>query len=262
METVAKSPTKLTHKLRRLCKGRDHKELANAAGVTRQAIAQYLEGSTPGPGVLLALAKTFTVPIEWLIDDTLSWPPPNNAAVLLSDRDLMLEVARRYREEALRVIKILKIAEKTDWYAVAEKLFKSGLDWHSPERVDVPSGLLAIDYSGTLLLRCYIYDLASWQNKFHTELPGSDKYHAEDLYIQSLHDRLESLLAKNPGIGWMLLHHNMKAECEMFPDRRKQMLDSVSTVLKKIKNKEEARGANIAVVIKGNPPFPLPEEDD
>src|SRR5262245_39172137 len=55
--------------------------LARRLGVTQQRFARWAAGETlPDYRVVLALARHFAVPLDWLLDDEAAYPPPAGTA--------------------------------------------------------------------------------------------------------------------------------------------------------------------------------------
>lgn len=99
--------------------------------MSAQQVGAYLrehEPATPGPAPLLAIARHFGVPIEWLIDDSTNNKIPITAAAHLDDRTLLDEVARRKEIETITLETALRRLEEIDWSGFAAQLsqFDSG----------------------------------------------------------------------------------------------------------------------------------------
>src|SRR4051812_14306289 len=96
---------KFADKLRKIIGDRRISAVAEDAQINPGLLNNYLNrGSEPGAMTALKIAKALKVPLEWLIDDAADLPVPEQpagtqAADRLSDRELMMEVAKRHRRE-------------------------------------------------------------------------------------------------------------------------------------------------------------------
>lgn len=74
-------------------------QVAEQTGYPQGQISYFLTGKTQKPSYdfLIAVSKMMGVRLDWLLDDTLSWPPiREQAGVSLSDADRdVIELARR-----------------------------------------------------------------------------------------------------------------------------------------------------------------------
>src|SRR2546422_9662351 len=99
-----------------------------AAGLKANTISSYLaKRSIPRADIAFKIAVALGVPLDWLLDDRQGWPPPKSSTdegglQLAPDDDLMDEVARRYRIQAVGFHNDLSRAEQIDWLAVARQL--------------------------------------------------------------------------------------------------------------------------------------------
>lgn len=124
-------------KLAALTKGRSKAELSREAGLPPNAISDYINKAyLPRVDTALALAKVLEVSVDWLADDEKDFPPMKSAATaeaaLLSDEEIMVEAARRYRLEVLRVRSIVHAIRDTDWSDVAKQLYEIPMDRQLP----------------------------------------------------------------------------------------------------------------------------------
>jgi transcriptional regulator with XRE-family HTH domain len=153
-------------KLSQLAADENKARLSRAAGLPPNAINDYInKGHRPGIDNALALAKVLKVPLEWLVNDAAEWPPPESnsghQASLVSDRELMLEVARRHRLELVRTLEAVEIAQRM----IAEKTF-----------VASPTTLRFV-LSGVYRANEVFTWLNPWQvaNENHAIMPGADR---------------------------------------------------------------------------------------
>jgi len=123
---IALGVMEFTEKLKRLAERIGKAKLARAAGLPSTAVSNYLfKGQMPRADNALALARAAGVPLDWLIDEKQDWPPPKPGAVSpqgFSDEDLMREVCRRAKLEALRVSHELERLEKVNWPAFVREV--------------------------------------------------------------------------------------------------------------------------------------------
>jgi transcriptional regulator with XRE-family HTH domain len=163
---------KFTEKLAKLTEGKNKQKLGEDAGLPQTAISNYIsKGNVPRVDSALALARALNVPLEWLVDDEQDWPPPSgdtNSLTIASDDDLMREVCRRFRMEALRVVDGLDQAKETNWKELAETLRKSTypLPPSIARLARVPASLHAA------LLELHRFDPSQESYFFHDQLPG------------------------------------------------------------------------------------------
>lgn len=136
MAVMGRQLTGISEKLRAICKGMKNAEVAERVGVSQQMVSSYLTGkSTPGPNVLLSFARMAEVPLEWLADDELS-AEPKRPGEMLTDEQLMAEVARRYERESFRLYDLLNATDEIDWAKVAEQLEAHGAQDPLPPDVE------------------------------------------------------------------------------------------------------------------------------
>src|SRR3954471_10095372 len=87
-----------------------------AAGLKANTISSYLaKRSVPRADIAFKIARALDVPLDWLLDDAQGWPPPpvnKPTLAVTSDDDLMAEVRRRYRFQAVRLYAAMERAEK------------------------------------------------------------------------------------------------------------------------------------------------------
>src|SRR4051794_20444767 len=106
---------KFSEKLAKLTAGLNKSKLARAAGLPSGAVSDYINKNyVPRLDAAESLAKALNVSLAWLADDAAGWPPPAPAqgaanAALISDTELMLEIARRMR---LKQIDLLEQIER------------------------------------------------------------------------------------------------------------------------------------------------------
>lgn len=107
-----------TEKLRRLAENKNTAELCRAVGLNPTAISDYIsKGYTPRADIALKFAKALNVPLEWLVDDHLGFPAPQQGPTLdlCTDDQLMNEVSLRYARLAVEMLDKLPDLEAVDW---------------------------------------------------------------------------------------------------------------------------------------------------
>ena len=84
-------------KVRRLMAGRSAEWVAQRVGCHGITIRRIVgETQTPKVDLGLAIARFFKVPLDWLVDDSLDWPPPasEGSNIITMVRDAMLRDGR------------------------------------------------------------------------------------------------------------------------------------------------------------------------
>jgi DNA-binding XRE family transcriptional regulator len=169
-------------KLRRRVKELDlnKSKAARAVGLPESTISNYLvkEESLPRIDIALKIAKAIDVPLIWLADDSRDWPPPTSNAesslVNISDRDLMLELAKRFRLGIIDVLDGLDQVEREDWSEIKKKLdaeWREG-DPMPPAAQRLAPMLRAIESASNAQLR---YNLPYFSMANHKILPGNKR---------------------------------------------------------------------------------------
>jgi len=107
-------------KLDRLAKEKGKAKVSFQAGLPSTAISNYLsKRQIPRADAAVKIGGILGVPVEWLMDDKADWPPPDPSPkpspAQFTDRELMLEVAKRHRLAVGRVLDALDAAEKINW---------------------------------------------------------------------------------------------------------------------------------------------------
>lgn len=153
--------------------------IARKAALQPSILNNYVNrGSAPMARAALQLARALSVPLDWLIDDAQEWPPPDPkeklSPSLLSDRDLMMEVARRDRLEIIHFLECLDKAEKVDWEAIHREV--------STFRDDEPIPPTSREVMGLVVTLFYIHNqlLGRYQPEYfarhnHAAMPGADR---------------------------------------------------------------------------------------
>jgi len=175
-------------KLSRLTADRDKGKVSFEAGLTPRSISNYISRrQLPRADAATGIARALGVSVEWLVDDSCGWPPPeipsHASAMQLGDDELMLEVARRYRLAVLRLLEALDKAEKIDW-AQAEKL----------PFIDVAAASFPIVY-WLKILNLYNPDSAALAH--HEAMPGGRRP-MDDFKLANIVDRINAVMSQ-PG---------------------------------------------------------------
>jgi hypothetical protein len=194
---------------------RSRAQLAKNADLEPSVLHNYIKrDSAPMAVTALRLARAMKVPVEWLIDDAQDeWPPPDSekrggGIANASDREIMIEAARRYRRAVIDYISAQDAADKFDWKAAADELEK--LAPGEP----LPAALERAQYIWDTLNLSYVraqndYDLAEICAMEHQSLPGGNRPLAElsdaegggtfrEFTFRVDFDRFHELLAARP----------------------------------------------------------------
>jgi len=118
---------KFGEKLRELTAKINKRATSRAAGLPPNAINDYIKKNyVPRADTALALARALNVPLDWLVDETRDCPAPDHGAKPqpenLSDKELMMELVRRYQREIKRVHEHLDALQSINWEPIAAKL--------------------------------------------------------------------------------------------------------------------------------------------
>jgi hypothetical protein len=167
---------KFAEKLSRLTADENKAKISRLAELPSNAINDYInKGYTPRVDNALALARALKVPLEWLVDDSAEWPPPETDSDILgsiSDDELMFEVSKRFRPYFLDYLDAVTILESRDWSkALAYR------DWQPggpiPAEIGDLIGFLALlSQTKKRLLR---YDPNVRSFGFHNRLKGKER---------------------------------------------------------------------------------------
>jgi transcriptional regulator with XRE-family HTH domain len=178
--------------------GKNKSEVARQAGLSATAVTDYLQkGYIPRADNALALARALNIPVDWLIDDSQDFPPPDSAekpaATLLSEGQLIVELARRSRQKRAEIIDKLEQFERFDW-ADAEREFTAFPPHQDIRHSSGCNMLTGIDSLGVVLL----YWVKTFDSDFldhWTDWPpyalGRDK---EELRPGKIYERFQRLL--------------------------------------------------------------------
>ncbi len=134
-------------KIRRLTAGKNKSALAEEVGLRAAAVSDIInKGHEPKSATALKLARVLNVPLDWLVDDDRDdYPPPEQPGRSLSeydDEELMIEVATRYRREAVRLYKDLMRLDPElkethpDWDQIAAKALSTPLNQPLPPEIE------------------------------------------------------------------------------------------------------------------------------
>lgn len=177
--------------------------LARRAGVTRQQIQKYLDGSTPKPEVIHALADALGVSLDWLLnenDDRVE-PVTEDASPRLSEaspNDLIRQCSVRYEEAALVLYEAMEEEEKAEfaWSRIAMHILVP----HDPEKLHdlVTRAIARVEQLDKIIF--YVksftgcYRDFGWTSRART-LPRRTAINPEELLA-----RVDAWKKKNPGI--------------------------------------------------------------
>jgi transcriptional regulator with XRE-family HTH domain len=177
---------RFAEKLERFTREKNKAKIARAAGLPANAINEYIaKGYTPRADNALALAKALKVPLEWLVDDSRDYPPPEPVPKPtvsdLPDYDLLLELARRFRREQIETLDALASAE----HIIESKSF----DATPAELRRILQGVFAAN-------RRIPPDFTPFQfaQENHAAMPGSERPR-DDFDIERIKARVAGVLA-------------------------------------------------------------------
>ncbi len=107
---------------------------ARSVGLPANTISSYLAKpkSIPRADIALKIARAIRVPVEWLLDDDQDWPPPSlmprrDVLGVISDKELMNEVCRRYWLYLKDFEDAVSDAEKVDWERARDMAIHSSI---------------------------------------------------------------------------------------------------------------------------------------
>ena len=169
---------KITEKLSRLVEGKRLADVARLARIKPTQVRDYtVKGAPPRYDIALKLAHALNVPADWLLDDAKNFPaPPPQEKISpsdLSDRELMLEIARRFRIDFVAVIDALDQIDMENWAQIRQNLaaWREG-EPMPPEAQRVRPIVDAIENATAMQLR---YSPTYFALANHNILPGKEK---------------------------------------------------------------------------------------
>jgi len=179
--------------------GLNKSKAARAVGLHESVISNYLfrEDSLPRVDIALKIARACKVPLEWLADDNMDWPPPaENAPALykIGDRDLVFELAARWRRKQDELLLLLDQAEKMDWGKFAASL-RSYYEKKGVGQDEIIDGR-------TIVFKLITaradggegYDISRFSDRHHDAMPGSERDRSE-FDAAKINDRISKILA-------------------------------------------------------------------
>ncbi|HEY1685521.1 MAG TPA: helix-turn-helix transcriptional regulator [Tepidisphaeraceae bacterium] len=187
-------------KLKLLGDGVNKSRKARSVGLPATMISTYIaKGSIPRGDIALKMSKALDVPLEWLLDDSQNWPPPekeNKSIRAFSDGDLIAEVARRHRDIAKELLDDLAKAATIDWQKATIE-FKASLPGKPlPSHV---ARALSVLHSFELNFNRYqqSFDPIFYASVHHDELPGSERDVQDFMNITEAY----MMIADRPDVG-------------------------------------------------------------
>lgn len=212
-------------KLSKIVGDGNRSELARRAGLSSTAITDYLQkGYIPRADKAVLLARALDVPLDWLVDDERDWPPPKvdkPTAANLSDDDLMMELARRYRHLGLRCLSALEGLEKANWELGAVAIVEHPLDAPLPWELQKLTNYVIL-LSQMLYMAETEYDVRIYANLQHASLPGSDRK-PEDLNLSTIMDRYRAWALLRPHFGIVARYVDLRSESNAHPARHEEL---------------------------------------
>jgi transcriptional regulator with XRE-family HTH domain len=151
--------------------------LAQAADLTESTVSSYFtkRESMPRLDIAMKLCRVLKVPLDWLADDSQGWPPPAPSspnAAIMTDDELMAEVARRYRLQAIRIRGIVDGLKAINWEKIATALFQQKLTETPTPDIDRLFGAL-FQVSADLHFAVGAYDPRIYADQHHPQMPGA-----------------------------------------------------------------------------------------
>ncbi|QOV88435.1 helix-turn-helix domain-containing protein [Humisphaera borealis] len=209
---------KITEKLRKASAGRNKADAGRSVGLPDTAISNYIaSGSIPRADIALKLARALEIPLEWLVDDDQDWPPPTSSTQpglsIVSDNDLLHELATRYRRDIVRFLETVEHAETIPWEVVAEELLQIPLE----EGIPISLSDAAITIAGPGMDRVGLdfdleYSVPKYAAVHHLELPGRNRKR-EDLDPVAILGKVRQSLLSNPFYRLVEKYMSLRAEC-------------------------------------------------
>jgi transcriptional regulator with XRE-family HTH domain len=185
---------KLEHAVR--LRGASKQEVSAAAGLAETAISNYIsKRQMPRADAAYKIAKELRVQLEWLLDDSAGWPPPDPRAEAASSlrsasyRELLEEVAVRVRQAAKDRARWVEEAEKIDWEGVgreAEESYRSG----SPRSPAVNEALTILAHIQAPL---YTWDDLAFFLKYDRDYPFGGDPKADRDIIKALQEKTAAI---------------------------------------------------------------------
>ncbi|MEM9414982.1 MAG: helix-turn-helix transcriptional regulator [Planctomycetota bacterium] len=224
----------MSEKLKRIIGDRSANAFARSIGIGSATISRYLSGdATPTLKIALKIARSENVPLEWLADDEQDWPAPEGGGRQLKDyedRDLMREIATRYRRAAVELRDKIRSVDPRihkDTKARWAELLRRALDTPVDKPLDEELSK-ALDVAGPLS-RAIFHINAFMPDKYALlldssgeNLPGKGQPHGP-LDANSLRQDYASLVEDQPAEASALLQlADFRIAHEMFPDRREE----------------------------------------
>lgn len=190
-------------KLSRATEGKNKQRVGVEAGLPPTAISDYIsKGHLPRADKLLSLARVLGVPLDFLLDDSRDWPPPDSShdtRASVQDApigDLIAELAKRFRLDLLEAMRRADEAEREDWSVVARELKKLKKGQRPSPAISAKlAGLYELfNLVSFVLMR---YDVRVAADFLHEKMPGRDRP-IESMTYDSVVTRLAEL-HKRPG---------------------------------------------------------------
>jgi transcriptional regulator with XRE-family HTH domain len=172
-------------KLSKRAEGVNKARVSRAVGLPPNAISSYLaKRSVPRADIALKIARALGVPLDWLLDDSKDWPPPDrdeelvSAAKLLTDSQLMRELVDRRRLARANLADLLTQAKEIDWAAVHRQLADSPREPGLPRNLSTPA-MMPILVHGALV-RMLHFNPEKWENPNDEPAEQSEKHLREE----------------------------------------------------------------------------------
>jgi transcriptional regulator with XRE-family HTH domain len=165
---------KFGQKLDKLTIDRNRAEVSRRAGLPKNAISDYVnKGYIPRLDTAASLARELGVSLDWLADDGQEWPPSKtiSSPAKFSDDELMMEVASRYRQNAIRLRTLVNNLKAVDWGAVARMLYEIPIGEKLPP--DAQKAVNALYMASTMMhFAPTLYDARIQADLHHASMPS------------------------------------------------------------------------------------------
>jgi transcriptional regulator with XRE-family HTH domain len=227
-------------KLAALTDGKNKSQIARDAGLTPTAISDYLQkGYLPRADNALALARALGVSVEWLIDDSQGLPAKAAEAPSLSSvphSDLMRELCRRMRLEAVEAWNVLNQIERMEWLATAEQLLATPFDKPVPAATAAAARL--VDRAEGPILKLGWFDPVRMSTEM-PDLPGSD-IEPDELKPDRLLERWHALREKLPGLRAVIDYQVMRFTKAGWPEEVEDVERWRQRLLKELRDRKKS----------------------
>jgi transcriptional regulator with XRE-family HTH domain len=165
-----------TEKLKRATQDLNKAKASISAGLAPTTISNYIAtGSTPRADIALKIARAIGVPLDWLVDDTQDWPPPESrrdGATSFTDQQLLHEIATRLLRAVIDLRAEANRAKAIDWKTAAHDAARVGPRKPLPD--SARQAMLTLSSFQVKLSRILQeFDVDFYAIMHHADLPGA-----------------------------------------------------------------------------------------